>query len=380
MNFKFKPEHEMIRKTLVNFVDNEVVPRARDFDEAGEFPRDLFKKVGDMGFFGMRYPPEYGGCDADNITCCIFSEELGRGNMSLAAGCLMQALMGTHFVFNYGSEDIRQRLMVPAIKGDKIGVICFTEPDAGTDLGNIKTNAKRKGDEWVLNGTKTWITNAYIADFFTVIAMTGKGKGTEKANFFLVEKDTPGVKVSGKIDKLGVRAIQSAEVVLDDVHIPAENLLGVEDKGMANLNRILGEIRSMTAALSIGLARAALDESCKYASERVCFGRTINKFQGIQFKLADMATNIEASKLMTYKVAWLLDQKIPCMKEASMAKLIASETAVRCCEEALRIHGSYGFSMDYPVQRYLRDAPFLLFGGGTSEILRFIIAREMTRK
>jgi alkylation response protein AidB-like acyl-CoA dehydrogenase len=379
MDFELKPEHQMVRKTIAEFVDREIVPRAQEIDESGEFPQDLFKKLGKTGFFGVRYPKEYGGSAADTLTFFLMCEEVARGLMTLAAGASMQALMGTDFVFRYGNEEIRQRLMVPAIRGEKIGVIAFTEPEAGSDLTNIKTMARKEGDEWVLNGTKTWISNAYIADFFTIVAMTGKGKGTEKVNFFLVERDTPGFTVSGKIDKLGVRGLQSTDLVLEDVRLPAENLLGEEGRGMANLFKILAEIRAMTGALSVGLLRAAYDASKRYASERVCFGRPINRYQAIQFKLARMATDLEAARLLVYRAAWLIDKGINCNTEASMAKWFASEAAMNAAHEAVRIHASYGFAMDYSVQRFYRDAPFLLFGGGTSEILQGLIARGLNK-
>lgn len=379
MDFELKPEHEMVRKTFAEFVDREVRPQAQEIDESGEFPTDLFKKVADLGFFGMRYPPEVDGSSADTVSFFLATEELARGSMGLAASCTMQALMGTDFVYRYGSEDVKKRLIVPSVKGEKMGVIAFTEPEAGSDLSNIKTMARREGDEWVLNGTKTWITNAYIADFFTICSMTGKGKGTSKANFFLVEKDTPGFTVTGKIDKLGVRGTQSAELVLEDVRLPAENLLGEENKGMRNLFGILAEIRAMTGALSIGLLRAAFDASRRYSSERVTFGKPINRYQAIQFKLARMATDLEAARGLVYKVAWMIDKKVPAATEAAMAKWFASEAAAHAADEAVRIHASYGFAMDYPVQRFYRDAPFLLFGGGTSEILQGIIARDLDR-
>jgi butyryl-CoA dehydrogenase len=379
MDFRPRPEHDMVRRTMAEFVDKEVIPKAQEIDEAGEFPRELFKKVADLGFFGVRYPAEVGGCKADTLTFFIMAEELARGSMSLAASATMQALMGTHFVYTHGSEGIRKRLIGPALKGEKMGVIAFTEPEAGSDLANIRTVARKEGDGWVLNGTKTWITNAYVADFYTVIAMTGKGKGTEMANFFLVERDTPGFTVSGKIEKLGVRATQSAELVLENVRLPAENLLGEEGKGMKSLFGILSEIRAMTGALSIGLLRAAFDASRRYASERVCFGKTIDRFQAIQFKLARMATDLEASRLLVYRCAWMMDNGIPCPTEAAMAKWFASEAAMNACNEAIRIHASYGFAMDYPVQRFYRDAPFLLFGGGTSEILQGLIAKGLDK-
>ncbi len=378
MDFRLNEEQSMVKKTIAEFVDREIAPVAQELDEKGEFPMALFKKLGELGFLAMRYPEEYGGVSADMTTYCIFCEEVARGSMSLAACAAMQSLMGTNFVYRFGTEEHKKRLLVPALRGEKIGTFALTEPDAGSDLGAIRTIARREVDGWVLNGSKTWVTSGTLADFFTVLAATERSKGLEGLDFFLVEKETPGFSVGKKIGKLGVRASENTELALDDVHIPSENLLGEEKgKGFVYLQDILNNIRIMTGALSIGIARAAYEEGLKYAKQRVQFGRPIGKFQAIKFKLADMATELEAARWLVYRAAWLTDQGGSNTREAAMAKLYASEAANRIADENCRIHASYGFSMDYSAQRYFRDARFLLPGAGTSEILRLIIGREL---
>jgi alkylation response protein AidB-like acyl-CoA dehydrogenase len=308
----------------------------------------------------------------------VLLEELARGYMSLAAAAMMQCLMGTIFVYRFGTEEQRRRLLVPAIVGGKIGTIAMTEPDAGSDLGAIKTRAFREGDGYVLDGTKTWITSATRADFFTIAAKTNPDAGFKGIDMFLVEKGTPGLSVGNKIAKMGVVASETSEVVLEHVRVPAENLFGgKEGSGFAALRAVLNEIRVMTGALGLGLARAACEESLGYARQRVAFGKKIGEFQAIQHKLADMETAIELSRLIVYYGAWRLDRQLPCNKEAAMAKLHATETAAKCADEATRIFGAYGLAMEFAPQRLFRDARFLLYGGGTGEILRNIIAKEM---
>ncbi|MBF0526771.1 MAG: acyl-CoA dehydrogenase family protein [Deltaproteobacteria bacterium] len=370
---------DLIRKTFAHFVEKEVKPVAKEVDEAARFPEDLFQKVARTGAFGIRYPQEAGGAGGNTTLFCIMCEELAKGMMGLAAITAMQCLMGTNFLFRYGTEDLREKYWLPAIKGRMVASFALTEPDAATDLGNVSTTAAKMSDGWVLNGMKTWITNGPQAAFFTVLASTDRSKGLKGLNFFFVPRDTPGVSVSKKFDKLGTRCTEISEVAFKDVRIPWEYMLGQEGTGVSNLTSILAEIRTMTAALSLGLARAALEDSIRYAKERVQFGRPIAQFQAIQMKIAQMAVGIEASKLLTYKAAGLVDQGINCTQEASMAKLFASETACTCADEATRIFASYAYSNEYPVQRYYRDTRFLLYGGGTSEILQINIAREMLK-
>lgn len=378
MDFRFTAEQELFRRTVADFVVSEVEPAIPEMEEKGEIPLPLFRRMGELGYFGLRYPEAYGGAGADMVTFCILCEELARGYMSVAAACAMQCLMGTDFIYRFGTDDHRERLLIPAIRGEKIGTIAMTEPGAGSDLGGITTTAVRDGDGYILNGTKAWITNATRADFLTVAAKTDPEAGFKGIDMFLVEKGTPGLTVGRKIEKMGVVASETSEVILRDVWVPAENLFGgQEGQGFAALRGILNDIRVMTAALSLGLARAAMEASLRYAQEREAFRRPIIKFQAIQHKLADMAVDIEASRLLTYYTAWLIDQGERCNKEAAATKLFASEAAIRAADEATRIFGAYGFAMELPAQRFFRDARFLLYGGGTSEILRNIIAREL---
>lgn len=375
---RLTPEQEEFRRSVAKLVDTEIVPVADDIDARGELPPALFKRLGALGYFGLRYPERYGGSEADMVTFCLLAEELGRGSMSLAAAAMMQALMGTHFVFKYGSEEQRQRYLVPALRGEKIGTFALTEPGAGSDLGNMQTRARRDGEHWVLRGAKTWVTSAPVADFLTVGAKTSDERGLKHIALFLVDPKTmPGVVLGKKIAKMSVRASETGEIALEDVRVPVSHALGGEGGGVEKIGGILSEIRVMTAALSVGLARAAYDAALRYARERVAFGKPIGLHQAIAFKLADMLTGIHGASLMTYDAAAALDRGEPVTREAAMAKLVASEAAVRVADEATRIFASYSLATEYPVQRYLRDSRFLLFGGGTSEILRMIIARDL---
>ncbi len=380
MDFALSPQHEIFRRTVAEFVDKEVMPRVPEMESRGEWPTDLFKRMGELGYFGLRYPEKYGGAGADSVMFAIFLEEMARGYMSLAAAAMMQCLMGTNFIYRFGTEEQRARLLVPAIRGEKIGTIAMTEPGAGSDLGAITTRAVREGDSYILDGNKSWITSATRADFFTVAAKTNPDPkaGFKGIDMFLVEKGTPGLTVGKKLDKVGVVSSETSELSLKEVRVPKENLFGgKEGFGFAALREILNEIRVMTGALGLGLARAARDESMQYAQQRVAFGRTIGAFQAIQHKLADIETSIELSRLMVYYGAWLIDQNQPCNKEAAIAKYFATEAAVKAADEATRIFGAYGMAMEMAPQRFFRDGRFLLYGGGTSELLRNIIAKEM---
>ncbi len=367
---------DLVRKNMARFVDQEIIPRAREIDEKKSFPLEIFRTLGRMGAFRIRYPRDRQGAGGNSTLFCIMCEELARGSMSVAAITAMQCLMGTNFLFHYGTEDHYRRLFLPAMAGEKVAAFALTEPDAATDLAGVRTTAEKTPDGYLLNGMKTWITNAPVADFFTVLAQTDRSKGFRGMNFFLVERGTPGLSISKKFDKLGTWATEISEIAFENCLIPRENLLGEEGRGLSNLMKILSEIRTMTAALSLGLARAAFAAALQYAKERTQFGQTIGSFQLVQSKIANMATEIEASRLLVYSAARLVDQGVPCMKEASMAKYFASETACRAADEATRTFGAYSYSMEYPVQRFYRDTRFLLFGGGTSEILQVIIARE----
>ena len=375
MDFALTREQEALRDTLARFCDERIRPRAAAIDEAGRFPRELFDEVAGLGFFGMRYPEALGGMNLDFVSYCLAVGEIARGSLSLAALAAMQSLMGTHFLFALGDAEIHESLLVPAIQGKKIGTICITEPNAGSDLSAIATSARRVDGGYHLNGQKTWITAAPVADFFTVFARAGKDK---RLTIFLVEKDAPGLTVGKAIDKIGCRASPTSEVFFQDCFVPDRRRLGEEGAGEAHLRTLLAEIRIMTGALAVGVARAALDEALAYAAERVQFGKPINRFQAIQLKLAEMGTDLEAATHLMYHAAWLKDQGRPCQREAAMAKLFATERATDICDKATRILGAYGYAMEFGAQRFFRDIRFTLYGGGTSEILKLIIAKEMS--
>jgi alkylation response protein AidB-like acyl-CoA dehydrogenase len=366
---------ELVRKSMARFVDTELIPKAQEIDEKGEFPYEMFRKIGEMGVFGIRYPKNRGGSGGNTTLYCIICEELARGLVSVAAVTAMQCLMGTNFLFHYGNDELYEHYFLPAMRGEKVACFCLTEPEAGSDLGNVTTTAIKTEEGYLINGMKTWVTNGPVADFFTVLCQTDPAKKFRGLNFFFIPKETPGLSVSKPFDLLGTRSTPISEMAFKDVLIPHENMLGVEGQGMNNLLSILAEIRAMTGALAIGLQRAALDDSIRYAHERIAFGRAISNYQLIQAKVSNMATDLEASKLLTYKATHMIDNKMECMKEATMAKYFATEAACRAADEATRIFGAYAYSMEYTPQRYFRDNRFFLYGGGTHEILQSNIAR-----
>ncbi|MDP8205722.1 MAG: acyl-CoA dehydrogenase family protein [Candidatus Electryonea clarkiae] len=374
MDFELNDIQKEIQQTFRKFVNEKVKPVAAEIDEKKEYPLQLLKEVGKLGFFGMRYPEDAGGSDAGIISYCLAMIELARGSMSLAAPCMMQSLMGIYFLHRDGDEEIRDKYFTPALEGKKIGGICMTEPDAGSDLMALKTMTKVYDDRYVLSGQKTWVTSAPYADFFTVFSRTDNH---DKLSIFLVPADSKGVHVGKSIDKLGVRGSITSEVAFDEVELPLNYLLGGIGEGTKGLIEILAEIRVMTAALAIGVATAAYEDAIEYAKTRVQFGKPIGKFQAIKMKAADMAVQLETAKHLLFYTAWLCDNDLPRQKEAAMVKLYASEAANSICDEASRILASYGYAMEYPVQRYWRDARFTLIGGGTNEILKINIAREL---
>ncbi len=374
MNFELNDIQKAIQQTFRRFADEKVKPVAAEIDEKKEFPRELFRQVGELGFFGMRYPEEDGGTGTGITAYCLALVELARGSLSLATPCMMQSLMGTYFLYRDGDEEIRENYFKPALEGNKIGGICMTEPDAGSDLMAIKTTAKVYVDRFVLSGQKTWVTSAPYADFFTVFSRTDNH---DKLSIFFVPAHFKGVQVGKNIEKLGVCGSITSEVTFDEVELPKNYLLGGIGEGTAGLIEILAEIRIMTAALAIGVATAAFEDAIEYAKTRVQYGKPIGKFQAIRIKAADMAVQLETSKQMLYYAAWLSDRDLPRHKESAIVKLYASECANSICDEASRILASYGYAMEYPVQRYWRDARFTLIGGGTNEILKINIAREL---
>ena len=377
MNFELTDDQKAIRDVFARLCDEKIAPQAAALDEAHAFPKELFGQLADLGFFGIRYPESAGGTGLDLVTFCLALAEVARGSLSLAGAAAMQSLMGTKFLHMLGNEDIIGRLFKPALRGDKIGAICMTEPNAGSDLDSLATSAKKVEGGYALSGQKTWVTNAPVADFFTVFARVGPEK---KLTIFLVERTFPGVTVGRPIHKMGVWALPTSEVAFEECFIPDSHRLSSEEgDAEQHLRKLLAEIRIVTGAMALGVGRAALAEATRYAGERKQFGKTINRYQAIQFKLADMATELEAATHLVMYAAWLKDSGKPHHKEAAMAKLFASETGAKVCDQAARVFASYGFAMEYPVQRYLRDIRFTLIGGGTSEILKLIIAKELSK-
>jgi butyryl-CoA dehydrogenase len=371
MNPRLSEVQLAVSRTFADFVDREVVPVASALDEKAEFQRELFKKVGDLGFFGMRYPETLGGTNLDTLSLCLAAEELSRGWLSLAAGCMMQALMGTWLVYRSGNAELHETWLKPAIRGEKIGTICMTEPDAGSDLKSIATRAEPEGDGYRLFGRKTWITNAPVADFFTVFARTGKTLST-----FVIDAQTSGVRVGRALSKMGVRSSPTSEVFFEGAYVPVRHRVGEEGQGVDFLAEILPQIRTVTGALALGVARAAFGAARSYSVERKQFGKPIAEFQAVKLKLAAMATEVFASTQVVRAAAALADEGASSAGVAAMCKSFASESAVKVCDEAARVLASYGYSTDYPVERYLRDVRFTLIGGGTPEMLALAIAKE----
>jgi len=375
MNFDLSDDQRAIRDAFARFVDQRVVPQAAAIDEARVFPRELFAELGGLGFFGLRYPESVGGSGLALPEFALALEEIARGSMSLAGAAAMQSLMGTKFLHLLGNADIVERLLKPALKGDKIGAVCMTEPNAGSDLDGIATSARKVDGGYLLDGQKTWVTSAPVADFFTVFAKAGAEK---KLTIFLVERSFKGVVVGREIHKMGVWALPTSQLAFDGCFVPDSHRLSKQEgDGEQHLRKLLAEIRIITGAMALGVARAALDAARQYAGERAQFGKPINRFQAIQLKLAEMATALESALHLVRYAAWLHAAGKPHHKEAAMAKLHATETAATVCDQAARVFASYGYAMEYPVQRYLRDVRFTLIGGGTSEILKLIIAKEL---
>jgi alkylation response protein AidB-like acyl-CoA dehydrogenase len=366
---------ELIRKNIARFVDNEIIPIAQELDNKGEFPRDIFNKLSKMGLFGIRYPRHRGGAGGNTTLFCIICEEISRGLLSVASIVAMQSLMGTNFLFHHGTEEMFEEFFLPAMRGEKIGCFCMTEPDAGSDLGAITTRAIEVDEGYLINGMKTWVTDGPEASFYTVMCQTDPSKRLRGIGYFFIPRHLPGVSLSSRFQCLGTRTTPICEVAFKDVLIPKEYRLTPEGEGLNSFLKIIAEIRVMTAALALGLQRATMADSIKYANERMASGKPIGKFQLIQSKIANMATNLEASKLMTYRATAMIDEGQEALKEATMAKYFATEAACSASDACTRIFAGYGYSMEYTAQRYFRDARFLLNGGGTHEVLQCNIAR-----
>lgn len=380
MDFRLTKEQEFLRRTIADTVDRMIMPKVEEIDETDEFPWELWKEFTALGWLGLRYPEDVGGMNADTSTCMLFYQELARGSCGFAMAVTQNMLMGTYFLHRFGSEDIRTRLMIPALRGEQITTICFTEDQSGSDVASTRTRAEKVDGGWVINGTKNWITNGPIADFATVLCQTDPEKGVKGLDFFLVEKGFEGFSYGQILHKLGARGPVTGELVFDNVFVPDDHFLGDEvGKGVAHLGDILNEVRCMTASLAIGIATTALRDALEFTRARKAFGHIIGDYQLIRAKLADIAASMEASKLMVHRTAWMIDNEIPCREEAFMTKMFATEMCLNAVDQVTRIYGANGFASEYGPQRYFRDARFLLYGGGTHEIIRDFVGRQMVK-
>ena len=377
MDFDLTEEQRLLQKTVRDFAESELGPHSREWDEKQEFPRDVFAQLGELGLMGVCWPAEYGGAGMSTLEWAIVMEELARVDAGVALSLAAHHSLCSGHIFLAGSEEQKKKYLVPLAKGDQVGCWGLTESSAGSDAGGTRTTAVRGGAYWVLNGSKTFITNGRVADTAVVMAVTDRSKGKKGISAFIVERGTKGFRSGKKEDKLGVRCSDTSELVFEDCRVPAANLLGQEGMGFIDTLRILDRGRIGIAAFSVGIAQASLEASTRYAKERKQFGHAIADFQAIQFKIAEMAMKVSASRLLVYRAADLRDRGREHTAESSMAKLFAGESAVEVAMEAIQIHGGYGYVKDYPVERYLRDSKLGTIGEGTSEVQKLVIAREL---
>ncbi len=369
----------IIRDTIRDFAENNIRPHIMEFDEAQEFPAEIIRQLGELGFLGVLIPEEYGGAGLGYVEFAVIIEELAKVDPSVALSVAAHNGLCTNHLFKFGSEEQRRKYIPDLASGKKIGAWGLTESSSGSDAAGMKTVAEKKGDHYILNGGKTFITHGTVGETAVIMAITDKSKGKKGISAFILEKGMEGFIAGKKENKLGMRASDTTQLIFENCKVPAENLLGEEGEGFIQAMKILEGGRISIAALSVGLAQGALDASVKYSHERKQFGKPINEFQAIQFKLADMHTNIEASRMLTMRAASMKDKGLPNKTEAAMAKLIASETAEKAANEAVQIFGGYGFVKDYPVEKFYRDVKLLTIGEGTSEIQRIVIARELLK-
>ena len=379
MNFELSDAQRMMREMVREFAEKEIKPRAAEIDRTDEFPWDLWKRMAELGLLGMTLPPEYGGSGMDIVSWAIAQEEMARASVVVADIQLLSTLM-QNMILKNGTEAQKQKYLPPMATGEKICIIAQTEPGAGSDVAGIQTTAKLERDGYVLNGTKRFITCAMLADLAIVVATVDKSKGHKGITLFLVEKGTPGFSPGSKEHLMGVKGMATGEVVLDNCWVPKENLLGGEGEGFKRAMISLDTGRIGIGCQALGLAQAAMEEAVRYAKQRTAFGGPIGNLQAVQHKLADMSAGIEAARLRLRHAAWLKDQGRSIIREAAEAKLLASELAVRVTNEALQIHGGYGYSTDFPIERMYREAKVYTIWEGTSEIQRMVIARQLLKE
>jgi len=379
MDFELSEEQRLIQKTARDFAERSVAPRAAHIDETGEFPAETVKEMAELGFMGMNVPEEYGGIEADTVSYVLAVEEISRA--CAATGIIMAShnSLVCHPILTFGNDEQKKKYLTPLAKGEKIGSFCLTEPNAGTDAANQETTAVKKGDGYVLNGGKIFTTNGLVSQTLVVFAMTDREKGAKGISAFIVDADSEGIERGKKERTLGIRGSSTASFTFSDVFVPAENLLGSEGMGFKIAMNTLDGGRISVAAQAVGIAQAALDYSVTYAGQRVQFGRPIAAFQAIQWMIADMATEVDAARMLTYRAACAKDAGKRYSMEAAQAKLVASDLAVRAASKAIQIHGGYGYTREYPVERLYRDAKITEIYEGTSEVQRMVIAAGLLR-
>jgi alkylation response protein AidB-like acyl-CoA dehydrogenase len=377
MDFALSPQHAEIQRTVRDFAERRIVPVADELERKGEFPHEIIREAASLGLLGVPYPEEIGGTGLDSLAYAITVEELSRASGSVGIIVSAHTSLGCNPIWLAGTDAQKERYLRPMASGEVIGAYGLTEPGAGSDSRGTKTRARRDGDEWVLNGSKRFITNAGVAGTYIVTAVTESEQESGRISAFILEADTPGFSIGRMEEKMGLHASNTGELIFTDARIPVENLLGEEGQGDKLFLKTLDGGRIGIASMALGLAQAAYEAASAYAKERRQFGRPIGEFQGVAFMIADMATQIDAARLMTYRAAWLKDAGKPYSTEAAMAKLYASEVARDVTNDAIQVHGGYGYITEYRVERYLRDAKLTEIGEGTSEIQRMVIARNL---
>ncbi|PYZ98882.1 acyl-CoA dehydrogenase [Alteribacter lacisalsi] len=378
MNFSLTKEQQMIKEMVRDFAKKEIEPKADEVDRTSRFPEETFKRIGELGLLGIPFPEKYGGSGGDTISYALAVEEIGKACGGTGLSYAAAVSLGASPLYYFGTEQQKQEYLIPITTGETLGAFGLTEPSAGSDAGGTRTRAELVGDHYVINGEKCWITNTEYSRIVIVTAVNGKDdRGRNKISAFIVPTDSPGVTIRSDYEKFGVRGSNTCEIHLEDVKVPKENILGDPDKGFGQFLYTLDGGRISIAALAVGIGQAAYEAALSYSKERKQFGQAIGSFQAIQFKLSDMAMELELARNMVHKAAWLKDQNKPFKKESAMAKLFASEAATRACNQAIQIHGGYGYMREYKVERFLRDAKLMEIGEGTSEIQRLVIAREI---
>lgn len=377
MDFSLKERELEVQKLAREFAQNEIAPVVMKYDETQEFPMDIAKKLGDMGFLGVIFPEEYGGSNFTTTEYAIIIEEISKVDPSIGLSVAAHNGLCTNHIYSFANEELKKKYLPDLTSGNKLGAWGLTESVSGSDAGAMRTTAEKQNGHYILNGSKTFITHGSVGQTAVVTAVTDKSKGRKGISAFIVEMDSEGFKVGKKENKLGMRASDTAELIFENVKVPAENLIGNEGEGFIQSMKILDGGRIAIAALSVGIAQGAFEAAIKYAKERKQFGKTLSEFQGIQFKLSDMATEIEAARLLTYRAAYYKEQGKDINMVASMAKYFASEIATKATNEALQVHGGYGFIKEFPVEKFYRDVKLTTIGEGTSEVQKMIIAKNI---